>query len=218
MKTCEYEQVECPNKCESVTGLLLRVDLGQHLLECPLRIAKCEHCRSDVVATQLARHHLLSCPKFPVACPACGDVQISRENVNSHVNIITGTCSMTIVPCSFRHIGCLHQDQRARMHKHYTEANTQHLMMLSTKLVDMETKHRLDLEQYTARVNTCMAEMHGRLDEQSRSNRNMTREIEEYQRLYGPLRTSSRHSEEKSAESCSTTSGVSHTSSGEQRF
>ena len=38
------------------------------------------------------------------------------------------------------------QDKRAKMAKHYADANTHHLMLLSTRLVDMEMKHRLDLK------------------------------------------------------------------------
>jgi hypothetical protein len=56
---------------------------------------------------------------------------------------------MVVVPCSFRHIGCMHQDKRCKMSKHYTDANAHHLMLLSTRLVELETKHRLDLQLCT---------------------------------------------------------------------
>lgn len=124
----------------------MRLDLDKHLLECPLRLEQCEHCKIEVVATQLVRHHVLICPKFPVNCPMCGEAEIMRENVNSHINIINGDCPKVVVPCSFRHIGCMHQDQRCKMPKHYADTNTQHIMLLSTRLVDLETKHRVDLE------------------------------------------------------------------------
>ena len=66
----------------------MRLDLDKHLLTCPLRLETCEHCQIQVVATQLARHHVLICPKFPVNCPVCGEVEVMRENINSHINII----------------------------------------------------------------------------------------------------------------------------------
>ncbi len=89
---------------------------------------------------------MLLCPKFPINCPVCGQAEVIRERINSHVNIINGTCPMVIVPCSFRHIGCMYQDKRCKMSKHYTDANAQHLMLLSTRLFELETKHRIDLQ------------------------------------------------------------------------
>jgi predicted RNA-binding Zn-ribbon protein involved in translation (DUF1610 family) len=124
----------------------MRIDFNKHLEECPHRVETCKHCNIQVLVSQLAHHHVLQCPKFPVNCPVCGEADIIRENMNSHTNIINGDCPMVIVPCCFRHIGCMHQDKRSKMPKHYIDSSTQHLMLLSTKLVDLETKHRLDLQ------------------------------------------------------------------------
>jgi hypothetical protein len=113
---------------------------------------------------------VLICPKFPVNCPVCGEVEIMRENVNSHINIINGDCPMVIVPCSFRHIGCMHQDHRVKMSKHYVDANTHHLMLLSTRLVDLETKHRLDLDICAKKFELKLNELVARLDEVEKRN------------------------------------------------
>ena len=102
-----------------------------------------------------------------------------RENINSHINIINGDCQKVVVPCSFRHIGCMHEDQRTRMGKHYADANTQHLMLLSTRLVDLETKHRLDLECCAKKFELIIAELRVRVDESERRNRELESEIEE---------------------------------------
>jgi len=161
LKICMHEKVECPNKCnQSIT----RIDIDKHLRECPFRLEKCEHCYVEVVATQMARHHVLVCPKFPVKCPVCGEAEISRESISGHINIINGDCPMVLIPCSFRHIGCMHEDKRRSMSKHYQDANTQHLMFLSTRLVDMETKHRLDLEVCTQKFERIIEELSGRLE------------------------------------------------------
>jgi hypothetical protein len=126
----------------------MRLDLDKHLLECPLRIEKCAHCHIDVVVTQLARHHLLACPKFPVNCQVCGGGEILRENINAHMSIV-GDCPMVIVPCSYRAIGCWHEDHRCKMAKHYQDAaNTHHLTLMSTRQVALETKHRVDMEEF----------------------------------------------------------------------
>jgi hypothetical protein len=160
LKNCQFEKIDCPNKCNTD---VMRLDLDKHLLECPLRLEKCEHCKIDVVVQQLARHHVLMCPKFPVNCPICGEAEIMRENVNSHLNIISGDCPMVKVPCSFRHIGCMFEDQRCKMAKHYADANTQHIMMLSTRLVALETNHRIDLDIFTKKFNDTVTDLEKRL-------------------------------------------------------
>lgn len=168
IKQCQYEEIECPNHCKSRN--VMRLDLDKHLLECPLRIEKCSHCNLDVVSTQLARHHLLVCSKFPVNCPMCGESDIMRENINAHINIITGDCQMVVVPCSFRYIGCMHQEARHKMTKHYQESHTQHLMLLSTRLVDLEAKHRIDLEVCTSRFEQIVGELRQRVEASERQN------------------------------------------------
>jgi hypothetical protein len=157
----------------------MRLDLDKHLLECPLRLEKCEHCQIDVVVQQLARHHVLMCPKFPVNCPICGEAEIMRENVNSHINIISGDCPMVKVPCSFRHIGCMHEDQRCKMSKHYAEANTQHIMMLSTRLVALETNHRIDLDICAKKFEDVVIDLKRKLEISERRNELMETQLNE---------------------------------------
>ncbi|CAF0795382.1 unnamed protein product [Brachionus calyciflorus] len=182
LKNCQFEKIECPNKCKTD---VMRLDLDKHLLECPLRLEKCEHCKIEVVVTQLARHHLLMCPKFPVNCPVCGETEVMRENINGHINIISGDCPMVVVPCSFRHIGCMHQDQRCKMSKHYQDMNTQHLMMLSTRLVDLETKHRLDLECCAKKFEILLNELRQRVDNSEKRNMQLENELKEYKLKLG---------------------------------
>lgn len=148
----------------------MRLDLDKHLLTCPLRLETCEHCQIPVVATQLARHHVLQCPKFPVNCPHCGEVEVMRDTINSHINIINGDCPNVILPCSFRHIGCMFQDQRNKMSEHYANSNTQHLMMLSTRLADLETRHRIDLECCAKRFETILSDLKSRVEKNERRN------------------------------------------------
>lgn len=167
----------------------MRLDLDKHLLECPLRIEKCEHCKIDVVVAQLARHHVLVCPKFPVNCPVCGEAEIKRENINSHINIINGDCPMVVVPCSFRYIGCLHQDQRCKMSKHYQESSTHHLMLLSTRLVDLETKHRIDLEVCAKKFNLLVDDLKQRLDQSEKHNAQLENHLNELKSKFDSLNT-----------------------------
>lgn len=187
IKQCNYEPIECPNKCKCE---VMRLDLDKHLLECPLRLETCEHCQVQVVSSQMARHHVLVCPKFPVNCPNCGEAKIMRENVNSHVNIINGDCPMVVVPCSFRHIGCMHQDQRAKMAKHYVDANTHHLMLLSTRLVDLEMKHRLDLEVCAQKFQQIVIDLTTRINEVERRNRELEQQSLDHKHLEAKLANS----------------------------
>ena len=167
--------MDCPNNCKTD---IMRLDLDKHLLTCPLRLETCEHCQIPVVASQLVRHHVLICPKFPVNCPVCGEVEVMRESINSHINIINGDCQMVVVPCSFRHIGCMFQDQRNKMAKHYADANTQHLMMLSTRLVDLETRHRLDLEVCTQKFEQVVNELKSRVQTTEQRNLELQKLVE----------------------------------------
>lgn len=153
------------------------MDLDKHLSTCPLRLETCEHCNTQVPAAQLAMHLLLICLKFPFNCPTCKQVEVTRETVNSHTNIINGDCPMVEVPCSFRHIGCMFQDKRSLMSKHYVDSNTQHLMMLSTRLVDLEMKHRLDLECCVKKFETQVSELKDRLDQAENKNSQLTKEL-----------------------------------------
>jgi hypothetical protein len=84
---------------------------------------------------------------------------------------------MVVVPCSFRHIGCMFQGPRSQMSKHYAEANTQHLMNLSTRLVDLETKHRLDLECCSKKFEIIVNELKGRIEESEQRNSQLEYEL-----------------------------------------
>jgi hypothetical protein len=107
----------------------------------------------------------------------CGEVKISRDTINSHINIINGDCPQVLIPCSFQHIGCMHQDKRSQMAKHYAEANTQHLMLLSTRLVDLEMKHRLDLDICAQRFETIITEFQKRLEHVETRNQDLECQI-----------------------------------------
>jgi len=168
VKDCDYQHIECPEGCN--TPNIMRVDLDKHLLECPMRLEKCTHCSADVLSSKLVHHHLLDCPKFPVNCPNCGESRMTREKMHAHLNIITGDCPMVIVPCSFRYIGCMHQDHRTKMTRHYQEASTNHLMLLSTRIIDLETKNRIDLEMNSEKQEKHIAELRERLEINERRN------------------------------------------------
>jgi hypothetical protein len=155
VRQCEdtHRPVTCPNGCSTSTRiptspLLTRRTLPAHLeLECPMRSIKCELCDMQVTAAQVAYHHLLQCAKFRVRCAACGEAGIPRDRMAEHKSVV---CGKTLLPCSFRSYGCLHEDQRARMAAHYAEANMQHIMMMSSSeaaaAAAQQHKHQQDSE------------------------------------------------------------------------
>jgi TNF receptor-associated factor 4 len=151
LKSCNYERIECPQNCKQET--IYRIDLETHLTECPMRIKECSHCQCEVKASQLALHHVVVCPRFPVPCPVCNQMGILREQVNAHLNIATGDCPMVIVPCAFRQSGCMFQDQRSKMDKHYAEANTHHMLLVSNRLNDLDQKRRNECSVSQAQLN-----------------------------------------------------------------
>jgi hypothetical protein len=71
----------------------------------------------------------------------------------------------------------MHQDKRSQMAKHYAEANTQHLMLLSTRLVDLEMKHRLDLDICAQRFETMISEFQKRLEHVETRNQDLESQL-----------------------------------------
>jgi hypothetical protein len=158
---------------------IIKIELSKHELECPQRIEICKHCDIPIIASQLARHHLLLCPKFPVTCPTCGEVEISRELVNAHINIINGNCSQIVIPCSFQHIGCMHVDKRSNMPKHYIDANIHHLMLISTRTDVLEMKNRLDIQVCTEKFQQKIISLYQEINESKKKNELMSSELNE---------------------------------------
>jgi uncharacterized membrane protein YecN with MAPEG domain len=63
------------------------------------------------------------------------------------------------------------------MAKHYVDLNTQHIMMLSTRLVDLETKHRVDLEVCTKKFDIVISDLKARLDMCEQKNSQLEEKI-----------------------------------------
>lgn len=95
---------------------------------------------------------------------------------------------MVVVPCSFRHIGCMHEDKRNHMSKHYVDANTQHLMLLSTRLVDLETKNRLDLQVCSKKFQQNLSTLYDEYAESEKKYENIEKELIENKRNLNQLK------------------------------
>lgn len=59
------------------------------------------------------------------------------------------------------------------------ESHTNHLMLLSTRLIDLETKHRIDLEMCSEKYEKTIAELRQRVDLSEQRNRDLDAELDE---------------------------------------
>ncbi|KAK2152699.1 hypothetical protein LSH36_321g06004 [Paralvinella palmiformis] len=103
---CAEAKVNCSNDCGHVCSKRL---MPTHIVLCPLRMESCEKCGLTLLASELAKHHLLVCEQFPLPCTVCGQVELTRPNMVRHVDVIEGDCPMVIVKCQFEKLGCYFQ-------------------------------------------------------------------------------------------------------------
>jgi hypothetical protein len=134
----------------------------------------------DILSSQMARHHVLDCCLFPVNCPVCGEAQIKRQDINGHVNKITGDCPMVVVPCIFSNIGCMDQVQRANMKKHCNEFSKAHLELLTTKMIDIELKSKIELEEHEKKVQNLIKTLETKTERIEKQNEFLKKEIKDY--------------------------------------
>ena len=133
--SCPHAPVVCSNEC-GVT--CKRLELVDHVLECPRRLAVCQHCHEEVVIAELPKHQLLACQKFPVNCTICGQTGILRGDISRHINLMSGNCPLVVVKCPYEHIGCCFQDKRKNMATHHKQASDHHVLLLSMKLAQQD--------------------------------------------------------------------------------
>lgn len=95
--------------------------------QCPKRPFSCVHCKNfnshyDDVAT----NHWPVCGNYPVRCPnKCGEAP-QRQNLEKHT---THDCPLTVINCTFKHVGCEVKLPREDMPTHLTETIASHLTM-----------------------------------------------------------------------------------------
>ncbi|XP_078318035.1 TNF receptor-associated factor 6-B-like isoform X2 [Crassostrea virginica] len=134
---CLYISVPCDNHC----GLILpRFRLTDHAETCERRPVDCQHCNSQIPFTDLTKHQVLACQNLPVQCTLCGQAGIRRKDISSHIDITTGDCPSTVVPCQYASFGCQFQNKRRDMVEHYREAANHHILLLVGKISDQEQR------------------------------------------------------------------------------
>ena len=85
---CDYERVQCPNKCTySTWGIdkyLCRKDVKNHVAwECVRRWYLCEHCFRVDTYDVITKQHYSECPEHPISCPnlGCSATGIKRKEL-----------------------------------------------------------------------------------------------------------------------------------------
>ncbi|KAL4219806.1 hypothetical protein ACF0H5_020218 [Mactra antiquata] len=147
-RSCNYVEVECEYGCEVRT--IRRMNLEEHLNNCPSRPVRCVHCNCLTTSVDIMKHELLMCNKFPVACSLCGKTGINREDIPSHLHQNTGDCPRRIISCPYQRNGCTFKDRHENMGEHEKENVHKHLHGLAETVKYLEDK----VCTLTKRINT----------------------------------------------------------------
>ncbi|CAG2240948.1 TRAF6 [Mytilus edulis] len=125
--SCSYSQENCVYGCGT---RVKRLEHDDHKQVCHQRPVNCEHCDEQIFYADLTKHQVLMCEHFPVQCTLCGQTGIKRKDISSHIDVNTGDCPQTIIPCKYASYGCQFQDKRRCMSDHYTADPDHHILLL----------------------------------------------------------------------------------------
>ncbi len=120
-----------------------------------MRVERCRYCSDEFLALSMHRHYLHTCSKYPPKCPFCSQIQPTKDHLNQkHLNPLNGDCPKMIVYCSLRHFGCLYQDKRCNISKHYENATSLHFSLMSNHILKLENELKINLEQQAKKYET----------------------------------------------------------------
>ena len=132
---CSFILFACPLGCgERLRGSAMK----NHMLsDCSKRPYDCDFCgyysKFDIVTEQ----HYPVCEQFPVECPnACSRVTMKRRELARHLE---EQCPLQVIQCPFTSAGCTVQLPRREMEEHEKMAVHQHLRMMMSLLLLIET-------------------------------------------------------------------------------
>ena len=136
LNVCEFEDVECLQKC----GLMIeRVKMDDHLSnECPCRKVECEYCHVTGEYHMIVGQHREQCPKVPVSCPnECGLDCIGKDELQSHLR----KCPQQKVHCKYHNIGCEARILNGSQDEHDDACMKEHFHLMRNELA--QTKEEL---------------------------------------------------------------------------
>ena len=101
LSICEFEEIECLQKCGT---MIERPKMDDHISkECPCRQVTCEYCHVTDEHHVIVGKHMKECLKLPLSCPnECGLENIFRSELEDHMC----KCPLQKVHCKYHSIGC----------------------------------------------------------------------------------------------------------------
>ncbi|CAH8359911.1 unnamed protein product [Eruca vesicaria subsp. sativa] len=102
-------------------------ELEEHVLDCGYRTMNCENegCNAVFCANQRESHDSV-CPFKMIPCEQnCGERSIMRREMDRHCITV---CTMKLVNCPFRGVGCLADVHQCEIQQHHVENVGSHLM------------------------------------------------------------------------------------------
>ena len=134
-ESCDYKNgclFTCA-ECFHCKELFFRYAAKDHELTCPFK--KCSYCETHRDSAGGLLKHYEQCPMYPVPCPNdCGE---DRMNLAKHID---STCSLMVIKCPYKRIGCSVEMVRGDMAKHCANDDF-HLSLAMIWINNLEEKN-----------------------------------------------------------------------------
>ena len=119
--SCQYQLLPCKRCGVKVE----RRYLSKHLKkDCEMRESRCPYCQTRGTYKWVTLEHHLVCEYVPQDCPNdCGVTGIPQKDVPLHL----AACTLQLVPCRFKSLGCSTVVTRCAMEQHLAECKDSHL-------------------------------------------------------------------------------------------
>ncbi|XP_041068302.1 TNF receptor-associated factor 2-like [Carcharodon carcharias] len=127
---CDFHVVPCSNVTFGCEAIGPRKKMAAHeTQECEWRMELCPQCETFCIH-KLLEDHITSCAKQKEDCPACGQANLTKMDLEKHRNPQHGTCPDVQVSCPFKEIGCLEKLRRRDLDEHLRAAQQTHLLQM----------------------------------------------------------------------------------------
>eukprot|EP01083_Nonionella_stella_P089601 250050_1 len=157
-------------------------DVESHTQQCMLQLISCDFCSEFMLQRDLHHHHH-EFSNYPTKCSACGEENISRSQMELHVEEhcpntmiscsqqcgmqirrkeqdehISNVCPETMMKCAFERFGCHFKFKRKHERAHIENASMSHnhLVQISEKVNQLQMENqsvRLRMDVLEARLN-----------------------------------------------------------------
>ena len=119
---CQREPVPCRNP--GCGQLVPRGELEEHTQNCPCRLEECEYCKTRVPHQALEPHYRDDCTKIHMTCELCGDDELTRDQLEHHMEV---DCPERMMTCAYASFGCTCQFRRGDEESHNQVSQEYHL-------------------------------------------------------------------------------------------